>query len=152
MYYSRRTAMNKRFQACMRRQRAAEAVINVLSPFREDGGHLSDVIAFGRNYFGRRCKRGDVNDAPVCKSIRRRLAASRRVVLIDEYFTSQKCHKCGHQLDMNDETRVGACTGCPESWDRDVNAAKNMKLVFNAQVAGAPRPAFLWRPVAVAAA
>jgi len=47
--------------------------------------------------------------------------------------------KCGHQPDMDDKTRVGACTGCPESRDRDVNAAKNMKLVFDAQVAGDTR-------------
>jgi len=119
-------------------------VLNFLSKPDLPGEHIreKDVIAFGRNYFGRKCKTGDRNGAPVCKRIRR------RVVLIDEYFTSQKCHACGGQLEMNQATRMGDCAKCRKSWDRDMNAARNIRAVFNAQVAGLPRPAYLCRPAA----
>ena len=151
-YYARRTATNVRIGATQRRQRASDLILEFLSPAVDKKNPLhnttQDVIAFGRNYFGRKCKTGDRNGAPVCKRIRRRLAATRRVVLIDEYFTSQKCHACGEQLEMNQATRMGDCAKCRKSWDRDMNAARNIRAVFNAQVAGLPRPAYLRRPAA----
>jgi len=151
-YYARRTMANAWSQNTQRRQRASDLILEFLSPAvdKVNPAHdtAQDVIAFGRNYFGRRCMPGDKNGAPVCKSIRRRLAATRRVVLIDEYFTSQKCYKCHAQLDMDDKTRVGTCTGagCDNKCDRDVNAAKNIRAVFDARVSGWRRPPYLCRP------
>ena len=83
-----------------------------------------------------------------------------RVVVIDEHYTSQRCSDCAfaeepshHRLDAGrcgDTHESGAsgeihgvrwCPECRKLWNRDVNAARNMRQVFLHMLAhGLSRP------------
>ena len=83
------------------------------------------------------------------KELRRRLELHTRVVVIDEHYSSQRCSDCAfaeepshHRLDAGrcgDTHESGAsgeihgvrwCPECRKLWNRDVNAARNMRQVF----------------------
>ena len=94
------------------------------------------------------------------KELRRRLELHTRVVVIDEHYTSQRCSDCAfaeepshHRLDAGrcgDTHESGAsgeihgvrwCPECRKLWNRDVNAARNMRQVFLHMLAhGLSRP------------
>jgi len=50
----------------------------------------------------------------------------KKVILVDERFTSKTCSVCGNVQDMTD--RIYNCTKCNSYVDRDVNAAKNILM------------------------
>ena len=65
----------------------------------------------------------------------------RKVVLIDEYNTSKLCSDCLNQLEYTNmmvktrngqrkDIRVQRCNNCNKYWNRDVNAARNMRALF----------------------
>lgn len=56
--------------------------------------------------------------------------AGRQVVAINRWFPSSKtCSSCGHLLaQLSLSTRTWTCPGCSTLHDRDVNAAKNIKV------------------------
>ena len=142
-HYSEREDMRLHLRRFIRRQRAQESAVNL---FRPQALAAPPVLAFGSGYFGCRCKRGDRNGAPVMKSIRRRLTQMYRVVLVDEYLTSQMCSRgCGTRMDINDATCMARCPtpACGHAEDRDINAAKNILRVFRSRP---NRPLDLARP------
>jgi IS605 OrfB family transposase len=56
--------------------------------------------------------------------------AGRRVFIVSERYTTRACSSCGSLsgptgLDMLD-VRIWVCSGCGDTHDRDVNAAKNI--------------------------
>ena len=108
----------------------------------------TDILAFGQGYNGRQAKRHDPY-TPVAKRMRRLLVRWRRVVLIDEYYTSQKCCVCHTQLVDREKSREKVCHGpCAQDVDRDHNAARNILAVFQAWTATGERPEYLARPAA----
>eukprot|EP00198_Chlamydomonas_reinhardtii_P013626 XP_001702963.1 predicted protein [Chlamydomonas reinhardtii] len=79
---------------------------------------------------------------------------ARSVVMIDEYCTSQVCYNCGLRelrkiLPHNGTRRytVLACDGCGTVWNRDANAAANIRLITACLEEGLPRPEALTRPI-----
>ncbi|KAG2450997.1 hypothetical protein HYH02_004268 [Chlamydomonas schloesseri] len=75
------------------------------------------------------------------------------VTMIDEYCTSQVCFNCGLRalrkiLPHNGTRRytVLACNGCGTVWNRDPNAAANIRLITACLEEGLPRPAALEAP------
>ncbi|KAG2450977.1 hypothetical protein HYH02_004249 [Chlamydomonas schloesseri] len=78
---------------------------------------------------------------------------ARSVTMIDEYCTSQVCFNCGLRalrkiLPHNGTRRytVLACNGCGTVWNRDANAAANIRLITACLEEGLPRPAALEEP------
>ena len=56
------------------------------------------------------------------------LANDKKVIFIDRYFPSSKtCNVCGYKnKDLKLSDRVWSCPKCKETYDRDINAAKNI--------------------------
>ena len=85
--------------------------------------------------------------APVpMKLLLRRLKEHTQVVVIDEHYTSQMCSKCafpkeGEEMKAKAMPQVKKegggtmwtvkrCKQCHTTWNRDVNAARNMRLLY----------------------
>jgi len=64
----------------------------------------SSVVIFG-NFSGRRALRGEAGVAPV-KKLRRHLAVTRRLLVLDEYRTSKMCSFCDNELTHPKEKRM----------------------------------------------
>ena len=121
-------------------QRTREKVIRTISK------NPTDVIAFGSGFKGQRAQRGAYT-TPVMKVLTDHLAKVRRVLAINEYFTSQKCHRCRKQLiDHPKHKREKCCPHCRRDVDRDLNAALNIRAVFRSWVEWGERPPYL-RPL-----
>ena len=74
------------------KQHAMDGCVNIVAPDSES------VVVFGSGFFGRRLRKGDSPKRPgVVRALRRHLARKRRVVLVNEYLTSQVCWKCSHK-------------------------------------------------------
>jgi len=102
------------------------------------------VIAFGAGFRHRRSQPGEEFGPCPVAGIIRSLARHIRVVMVDEFYTSQKCAQCGGQLELTG--RQGYCSGCKVAMDRDVNAARNIQAVALHRLAGQERPKALQRP------
>ncbi len=90
--------------------------------------------------------------------LRRQLAMRCRVVILDEHYTSQVCSGCGHRQGATRQQcklspararkvengrqkelfEVRFCKGCNKFWHRDVNAARNMRLVLEEIISASP--------------
>ena len=90
--------------------------------------------------------------------LRRQLAMRCRVVILDEHYTSQVCSGCGHRPEATlaacrmspaharesengvhkELFEVRFCLGCNKHWHRDVNAARNMRLVLEEIISASP--------------
>ncbi|PNH01191.1 hypothetical protein TSOC_012934, partial [Tetrabaena socialis] len=82
-----------------------------------------------------------------------------RVLMIDEYLTSQICARCGQRklkaykpLDVKRAHALKRCSNCGILWNRDVNAALNIRLLTLCELRGMLRPPALRRPQRDAAA
>jgi Putative transposase DNA-binding domain len=132
MHHSRSDALSRRFREYKRRCRATETMLNMLAP----PPWLPLVPAISLP--------SDSSGPPVCKSIRHHLAGHCRVVLVDEYLTSQKCSTCGNQLYLHG--RDAECLKCGTTNNRGTKAAKNTGAIFRGHAQGKSRPQTLRRP------
>ena len=69
----------------------------------------------------------------------------------DEYWTSQKCHKCEQFLADGKGHRTKVCTNpaCEDhgqAFNRDLNAARNLQRVWDEWLAHRRRPGYLTAP------
>lgn len=74
------------------------------------------------------------------------LSRHRRVVLLNEHLTSQKCSRCGDDAGDDRVTvkgRTVTCNHCEHSFDRDENAARNLWRAFWSLVHTKQRPRYL---------
>ncbi len=84
--------------------------------------------------------------------LRQELAKWCTVVVIDEYKTSQRCSGCNRdrtvEVVYNGEScrKVLRCPTCGIFFDRDVNAARNIFSILDAQLHNMPRPQHLLNP------
>lgn len=155
-WYSSRALANARLARHGRRQRHLFRMMQELAP------KAQHVIALGNGFHGQRMRRGMQGGCAPIKGMRRFLSKFRRVVLIDEYMTSQRCPDCKltgkNSADILQHPRllrrdryvkvngVSQCTHCHTTHSRDVAAARNIAAVYKAQVEGGSRPAYLCRP------
>jgi len=98
-FMSCRKVARNRFRRFQRGQSALDKMANAIAP----ASHSSAVI-FG-DFYGRRAIRGEAGVAPV-KKLRRHLAVTRRVVVLDEYKTSRMCSFCDNELTHPKEKRM----------------------------------------------
>lgn len=145
----RRKVRRLRFQGYMQRQAAMDALCHRLS-----GGRGKDaVVVLGATT----CSSGFGYFPGPIKALRWRLELYTRVVVLHEHYTSQRCSKCafggtlleageaeddkleaGKRGDTHGRGRSGNIHGvrwcshqnCTTRWNRDVNAARNMRRVF----------------------
>ena len=155
-WYSSRALANARFARQGRRQRHLFRMMQELAP------EAQHVVALGDGFHGQRMRRGMQGGCAPIKGMRRFLSKFRRVVLIDEYMTSQRCPDCkltgGSSADILQHPTllrldrhvkvngVSQCTHCHTTHSRDVAAARNIAAVYKAQLQGGSRPAYLCRP------
>jgi len=100
---------------------------------------------FGNGVFPSSMK--GVPPAPVTK-VRDHLARHGRVVLVNEFRTSITCSRCFARMKRHEQVHTTMhCANhsdshqrCPWSWNRDVNAARNIALIFKVHMAGEDRP------------
>ena len=104
-------------------------------------------VVFGTGFTGRSQTKGDQTGAIAVSSIRAALAARRLVVLVDEYNTTA-CHlECGNKMEKaKHDEHEKFCPVCQMDVDRDLNAGKNIRVVWTSQVTTGCRPAHLRRP------
>ena len=137
--------------------------------FLLSGGDPSTVVAFGAGTFSPTSK----GHAPgPVKKLRRELSSICRVRATNEDYTSQACSRCGHKSKLvgprrKEEAKEGGagsggergvrseihgvrvCSNCRMTWNRDVNAALNMRAVHaHMNAHDGERPARFRRPVA----
>jgi len=107
---------------------------------KEDG--MNRFVAFGDAQFGA----GTQGPCPK-KSLIREIAKLCPVLLISEWCTSAKCHKCHQRIQVFQGRRV-ICgnEGCDYEGDRDENACGNMGQGAVNLMQGRPHPPHLTRP------
>ena len=148
-----------RFHTAMKQQRTLDDIANRLCP---DG--TNSVVAFGNARFNASMK-GQM-PGPASK-IRRHLIVKKkgRVVLVDEFQTSKKCSWCtqiqggsvlrhprmaswkdGVGLHVKNVYELCQCTTCYRTWNRDVNAARNIWMAFHGEYTNGVRPQHIRRP------
>jgi len=137
----RQRVRRSRFQAYIQRTAALDALCHRLS-----GGRGKEaVVVLG----AAQCSSGFGYFPGPVKELRRRLEQHTRVVVLDEHYTSQRCSKCAF-TEKYEESRDKLEPGrsrvdgrrqlhgvrwcphqdCRTTWNRDVNAARNMRQVF----------------------
>ena len=136
------------------KERALEAMVERITE-----GRKNIIIAFGSANVGS-CVRG--NPPIAAKAFRRHCQKRCKVVLIDEYLTSQVCSKCGKRnlrpmrymkwVEEAKEARshniwaVQVCRDCGTVWNRDVNASNNILAIFKSLNSNGERPPQFRRP------
>jgi len=98
-FMSCRKVARNRFHRFQRGQSALDNMVNTIAP-----PSSSSVVIFG-NFSGRRALRGEAGVAPV-KKLRRHLAVTRRLLVLDEYRTSKMCSFCDNELTHPKEKRM----------------------------------------------
>jgi len=153
-HYTARWWGHQRFRQHIREQRALARIANrVLGPEDPRTGVRPRVAVFGDGIFPVSVK--GIPPAPVTK-VRDYLARFGRVVLVPEYNTSKTCSRCWRYMTRhakihatmhcNQSSDADPVKGCSWTWDRDINAARNIADLFEAHMAGAPRPAVFCGP------
>jgi hypothetical protein len=146
----KRRVRRLRFDSQSRRRAAMDRLCNRIVRGRKDV-----LVAFGAAL----PSQGFGYAGKPLRLLRRRLALKCRVVILDEHYTSQVCSRCGHLPDASrdackmspararesDENglhkelfAVRFCLACNIHWHRDVNAARNMRLVLAEIISDSP--------------
>ena len=143
-----KTIRKQAFSQFRRRKRSLDSICKRISQ-----GDRETIVGFGN---GSNVSRGFGHAPAPSKELRERLKQHCKVVLIDEYLTSQICSHCHSKLKAfkRDGAEVHGIRVCPNqecriTWNRDFNAAINMHhLLFNV-LNGSSRPTALRRPCGV---
>ena len=98
-FMSCRKVARNRFHRFQLGQKALDDMVNTIAP-----PSSRSVVVFG-NFFGRRALKGEAGVAPV-KKLRRHLAVTRRLVILDEFRTTKMCSFCDHELTHPKEMRM----------------------------------------------
>jgi hypothetical protein len=161
---------NMRFTRYQQKQKAVEEIGLLIAPRRTDSRRT--VVGFGdfslRNSVVSRKTCGPL------QAIRRRLGERPDVVLlaVDEHLTSMTCCACHHRLcnmrglttrktgdgdvrvrrskvhkvlHCSSSDKSGKLSGCGKTWNRDVNASRNILSLTLNLLAGCARPAVFCR-------
>jgi len=137
-FWSGRWRARQRFALKMREQRSYAHLANLVL-----GWERNKVCVLGNAVFIA-SQRG-LPPTPTL-TLRRYLARSGRVVLVDEYRTSKTCSVCGDEMHKHPGAwSIYHCKSCKITWSRDRNAALNIAHVYERHHAGQPRPAHLCR-------
>jgi hypothetical protein len=111
-----------RWKTRIKRQKAYDTICNELT-----GGSADTVIAYG----GGRFHHASRGHAPTPnKHLFEELKRRCRPRLTPEYRTSVVCSICQHELTQSRIWQVKNCENCLTIWNRDVNAARNIRLCF----------------------
>lgn len=166
---------NMRFLRYVHKRRAIEEICDAIAPPRRDGGAALTLVGFGDWKAGgngsspiSRRTSGPLEEIKLALAGRDDV----KLILLDEYKTSVTCNCCGGSLvnmrakttdRKTGATRVNAsrihrtlhcksrtCCQAPghigTTWNRDVNASRNMLELMMCVVNGWPRPLELQRP------
>jgi len=147
-FYFKRRHCRHVFWLCNRRQKAFNKMCH-------DIGKGANIIAIGNPTFDPSSRfHAPTPTKAVIKALCPKYPT--KVQLIDEYNTSRLCSKCHQELTYTNmktkskkqNVRVQYCRRCNQYWNRDVNAALNMRAlyVYQRDNDGAQMPAFK-RPV-----
>lgn len=98
-FMSCRKLARNRFRRHKRSQRALDKMVNKIAPQQPPS-----AVVFG-NFSGRRALKGEAGVAPV-KKLRRHLALTRRLIILDEYKTTKMCSFCDNELSHPKEARM----------------------------------------------
>lgn len=98
-FMSCRKVARNRFRRFQCGQSALDKMADAIAP-----ASPSSAVIFG-NFYGRRAIRGEAGVAPV-KKLRRHLATTRRLLVLDEYKTSKMCSFCDNELTHPKEIRM----------------------------------------------
>ncbi|ORX57632.1 hypothetical protein DM01DRAFT_1406162 [Hesseltinella vesiculosa] len=111
------------------------------------------IVCVGNGEFGRKNFRGKPTGlATRFRKLVQRADRADRLVLVsvDERWTSRVCSKCGHQscqpMLLNSTSKlhpVTTCSTCSSVWQRDINAARNIRALALMSINGDPRPIVL---------
>jgi hypothetical protein len=139
-FYGTRSHRALRLTKASKKQKAMSKVVQRVAP------DPTTLVAFGANFNGRPCHKGDVAGPVVVKGIRRALAARRVVVMVDEFRSSKCHHECGTVMAADPtDVREKVCPSCLCKVDRDVNAACNIGSVVAHYFVDKQRPLHLRR-------
>ena len=116
-----------KWKTYIREQKAYDKITDELT-----GGNKNSIVVFGAGSFSSTSK-GHIS-GPV-KKLRKHLKKKCNFVDENEYFTSQRCSKCLHFLKKQkkeDSHFFQECSNilCGKKWNRDINSARNIMLVF----------------------
>jgi transposase len=111
-------------------------------------------VVFGAARFGRSARSKLAPLADKCRKLLEKADKRGDLVLInmDEFNTSQVCSKCGKKnlkkmnIDGGDLYPVAVCQSCATVWQRDVNAARNIRALFVLGSTSSIRPVPFRRP------
>ena len=106
--YGGKAFAKRRFLLAKQKQRFEDKAVNRLIKQSEDGRDGPVVFAYGDAKFAF-SMRGCHGGTPHAR-LRRRLAQKRRVVLIDEYFTTKRCPKCRCETQLSKAQRQNTKT------------------------------------------
>ena len=98
-FHSCRKVARNRFHRFQLGQKALDDMVNTIAP-----PSSRSAVVFG-NFFGRRALKGEAGVAPV-KKLRRHLAVTRRLLILDEFGTTKMCSFCDHELTHPKEKRM----------------------------------------------
>ena len=165
-FYCTTSSLHRQFNIQMRKQKVLNEIVKKIAPGKDDIVALGDA-AFPSTFKG--------TQASAMGIIRRLLEKKRRVVRINEFRTSKRCSCCKLVKEPPDkysddpESYHGAymtqplgqkicgngrryrirglmqCRNCGVTWNRDVNAAINIGMVFMKMWSLGERPAHLCR-------
>jgi hypothetical protein len=139
-FYGTRSHRAVRLTKASKKRKVMSKVVERVAP------DPTTLVAFGANFNGRPCHKGDVAGPVVVKGIRRALAARRVVVLVDEFRSSKCHHECGTVMEADPaDAREKVCPSCLCKVDRDANAARNIGSVVVHYFVDKQRPVHLRR-------
>lgn len=123
-FYGARRWLRLRWKCHIAKEKMWEVMIR-----RITNGNQRTIVALGDASFAHN-SRGHASTPT--KELRRRLKGRCRLRMIDEYRTSITCSKCDGSLPKRTRYwQVKVCQDiCLTSWNRDVNAARNILAIF----------------------
>jgi hypothetical protein len=123
-FYGAQRWLRLRWKCYIAKEKMWEVMIR-----RITNGNERTIVALGDASFAHN-SRGHASTPT--KELRRRLKGRCRLRMIDEYRTSITCSKCDGNLPKRTRYwQVKVCKDvCLTSWNRDVNAARNILAIF----------------------
>lgn len=92
------------------------------------GVNMNAIVAYGAGGFSSTSP-GHAS-APIKGLYKALLLRGFKVLLVDEHRTSKVCSKCLNDLPNGKRWQVRICKSCRIHWNRDMNAARNIRQVF----------------------